>query len=63
MQDGDEGNARGEEGQEPDAEELVDRDVEDEVFRVIGYSDLINRLAGAFWLQRSPFASYGGLIL
>lgn len=29
VQDGDEVDARGEEGEEPDAEELVDGDVED----------------------------------
>lgn len=37
MQDRDEGDVRGVEGEEPDAEELVEGDVEDEVFGIVGW--------------------------
>ncbi len=35
MQDRDKGDAGREEGEEPDAEQLVDGDVEDEVFGIV----------------------------
>lgn len=40
MQHGDEGDARGEEGDEPDAEELGDGDVEDEVSGIVRCHEL-----------------------
>lgn len=51
VQDGDEGDVRGKEGDEPDAEELVYGDVEDEVFGIVCYHHRI-RLAKA--LQSRP---------